>query len=158
MPRVMVAATGEVQAVIGARFRQLLASPAHELVDIAMIVGQQDPGLHLAPVGARVVLEPLQRVVDADGVEEGQRQGLARPMVPLAVGDLVAHLREARHRKVNGQFGGRDAVAPEVVALFEHVRVGDFLFGPRDFDAGAIVADQVAQLLDPDSVGNGRAG
>ena len=70
---------------------QLLDGPADELIDVAMIVCEQDPGLDHAPVGAGIVHEPPQGVVHPDGIE--QRQG-ARLIIggdPGSVGHLVAH-------------------------------------------------------------------
>ena len=74
---------------------QLLQAPAHELVDIAVIVGQQHPRLHRPPVGARVMHEAPQRVIDARGVEQRERPLGVRADLELAVGDLVADHRTA---------------------------------------------------------------
>ena len=63
---------------------------AHELVDVAVIVGQQHPALHVPPVAAGVVHEAAQRVVDAGGIEQRQRQSAAVVEIDEAVGDLVA--------------------------------------------------------------------
>ncbi len=74
-------------AVAGA---QLLEAPVDELVDIAVVVGQQHPRLHRAPVGAGVVDEPAQRVIDAHRVEQRERPLEAGADFERAVGDLVA--------------------------------------------------------------------
>ena len=68
---------------------ELLQSPLHELVDIAVIVGEQHPGLHRAPVRARVVDEAPQRVVDAWRIEQRKR--------PFAA-DARIRRRPSRHR------------------------------------------------------------
>ena len=86
---------------------QLLEAPAHELVDIAMIVGQQHPGLHRAPIRARVVHQPPQRIIDARRVEQRQRPLGAGIDVECPVGDLVADHRERRRRKMARRSGTR---------------------------------------------------
>ena len=61
---------------------ELLQSPLHELVDIAVVVRQQHPGLHRAPVGARVMHEPSQRIIDARRVERAQAAARRRGRIP----------------------------------------------------------------------------
>ncbi len=94
------------------------------------------------------MLEALQRIVDADRIEEGQGLRLAGAMVPFAIGDLVADMGELRGGEVQRQFGGGDAVAAEVVARFDDIGVGDFLGGALDLDRRLVVAHEVAELLD----------
>ena len=68
------------QAVIGAGgIGQLGQSPGHELVEIALVVGEQNPGLHVPPVRARVMHQTAQRVIHAHRVE--QRKGLGLPRI-----------------------------------------------------------------------------
>ena len=86
-------AAGQHEALVGAVAAQAFQAPADELVDIAMVVGEQNPVLHVAPVAARVVHEAAQRVVDAHGIEERERARLAFGDIPLAVGHLVPHER-----------------------------------------------------------------
>ena len=117
---------------------QLLQAPAHELVDVAVIVGQQHPGLHRPPVGAGVVDEAAQRVVDAQRVEQGERPLGAD--VELAVGDLVADRRQRGGGKVARELGGVGAAARQFVAALEHIRVGDLLRADADLDRGAVFA------------------
>ena len=66
---------------------QLLERPAHELVDIAVVIGEQDPRLNCAPVGARVVDEPAKRVVDraASNSARGRGSPCANSQVPSAI-------------------------------------------------------------------------
>ena len=121
--------------------RKLLAAPAHELVDVAVVVGEQDPLLHVAPIAARVVHEAAQRVVDAGGVEQRQRAWLALAMLPLPIRDLVAHGGELRRRKMAGEIGRGDAGARNLVGALEHIGVGDLLVADGDLNAGAILGD-----------------
>ena len=104
---------------------QLLQAPLHELIDIAVIVGEQHPGLHRAPVGAGVVDEAAQRIIDARRVEQGERPLGAE--VELAVRRLVADRRQRRHGKEPGEVRRVAAAAREFVAAFDDVRVGNFL-------------------------------
>ena len=67
---------------------ELLQAPLHELINIAVVVREQHPGLHRPPVRARVVHEAAERIVGAGRVEQGQRS--LRPEVELAVGGLIA--------------------------------------------------------------------
>ena len=136
-------------------------APAHELVDVAVIVGQQDPGLDVAPVGAGVVHQAAQRVIDAHGVEQRERAlGVGR-LSNSAVGDLVADHREQRRREIAGEVGGGGAAAPEVVAGLEHVGIGDLLGADADLDLGAVIrrpAAAAAQQIGAEIGGLGHRG
>ena len=82
----MLAAHGDVprqhKPVKRAFARKLLASPAHELIHIAVIVGEQDPALYVAPIASRIVDEPPQGEIGAQRVEQGQRIRRARLAPP----------------------------------------------------------------------------
>ena len=106
---------------------ELLARPAHEAVDVAVVVGEQNPALHMPPVAARVVHEALQRIVDAHRVEQRERARLALAEVPGAVGDLVAHGGELRRREVPGEVGHVHGRAGQLLGAVEHVRIGNAL-------------------------------
>ena len=56
---------------------QHVEAVADELVDVAVVVGQQDPRLHMAPVAAGVVHQPAQREVHPRAIEQCQRIGSA---------------------------------------------------------------------------------
>ncbi len=127
---------------------QLLQAPAHELIDVAMIVRQQHPGLHRAPVGAGVMHQPAQGIIDARGVEQSDRALEAGTNVERAVGDFVADDRERGHGKEAREFGRRRAAAPQFVAAFEDIGVRDFLHADADLDLGAEFGDQRLELLE----------
>ncbi len=78
-----LAAAGQHQPLEPAlRPRKLGKAEADELFDIALVIRQQDPRLHGTPVGAGVVHQPAQRVIDAHGIEQRERQrraGRCRP-------------------------------------------------------------------------------
>ena len=120
----------------------------HELVDIAVIVGQQHPGLHRAPVRAGVVDQPAQRIIDPDRVEQGEWARLALDQLIGAVGDLVADQREQRRREIAREFGGGDLAASEFVAAFERVGIGDFLAADAGLDRRAIFRDERPELVE----------
>ncbi len=127
---------------------QDVEAEAHELVDVAMVVGEQDPRLDVAPVRARVVDETAQRKVDPDRVEECQGPRAFRLVgLPEPVGDLVAHRREQRHREMAGEVGRGGAVAGEVGPGLDHVGVRDLLGARSDLDRDAVVAHQRVQLI-----------
>ncbi len=129
---------------------QLLEAPADELVDIAMIVGEQHPGLHVAPVRARVMHQPAQRIIYPRGVEQSERALGAGTDFKHPVGDFVADDGERGRREMARDVGRADAAAPEFVAALEHVRVGDLLRARPDFDLGAIFARPAARAARAD--------
>ena len=57
-------------------FAQLLHGPADELVDIAMIVGEQDVLLEMLDRGAGIVAQAGQREIGAQRVEQRERAGV----------------------------------------------------------------------------------
>ena len=125
---------------------KLLQAPLHELVDIAVIVGQQHPGLHRPPVGAGIVHEPAQRIIDARRVEQGERPLGAE--VELAVRGLVADRGERRHGKETRELRRVGAAARQLIAAFDHIRVGNLLRADADLDRGAVFRDQRLELLE----------
>ena len=52
---------------------------ADELVDVALVVGEQHEALEMLGIGAGVVEQALQRQIDALGAEQRQAAG-ARPL------------------------------------------------------------------------------
>ncbi len=125
---------------------QLLQAPLDELVDIAVVVGEQHPRLHRPPVGAGIVHEAAQRIIDPRRVEQGERPLGAE--VELAVRRLVADRGERGHGKKTREFGGVGAAARQLVAALDHIRVGDLLRADADLDRGAVFADQRLELLE----------
>src|SRR5208282_1996317 len=73
---------------------ELLASPAHELIHVAVIVCKQDPALHMAPIAPGIVDEPAEREVGAHGIEQGKRMWIPLLALPQAVCDFIAHSRK----------------------------------------------------------------
>ena len=114
-----------------------------------MIVGQQHPGLHRAPIRAGVVHEPPQRIVDPHRVEQRERP-LARRggfrTAPSAISSPTTASegtgKEAR------ELGRGRAAAPEFVAALEDVGIGDFLRADADFDRRAEFRDERLELLE----------
>ncbi len=127
---------------------QLRAAPAQELVDVAVVVGEQDPVLHVAPVAAGVVHDAAQRIVDSDGVEQREGTRGARRVVPEAVRDLVADEGEARHGKMTGEVRGCDVGLVQLFGALEHVGVGNFLIALLHLEGDGIVLLQGVQLLE----------
>ena len=125
---------------------QLRAGEAHELVDVAMVVGEQQIGLHVFGGRARIVGDPRQREVGAQRIEEGQRPHRARRRGPEPVADLVADLGELGGREVASDRGGAD-VGGRRVGGVQHVRKRDLLLGAADLDLDVEVLHQEAQLL-----------
>src|SRR5690606_20993527 len=54
-------------------FRHLLLAEFDELVDIALVVGEQDEALEMHRLGAGVVIEPGEREIDPLGREKRER-------------------------------------------------------------------------------------
>ena len=102
MPRTMCRRRGDA-----ARHRafdaELLTAPDDELVDIAVIVGEQYPGLHVAPMGAGIMQDALEGIIHPDRIEHSKRQGLAGHVVPIAIGDFIAHQIKAAARGNGGR-------------------------------------------------------
>ena len=135
-------------ALVGTALGEPCQAPAHELVDVAVIVGEQNPLLHVAPVAARIVHEPAQRVVDAHRIEQGERTRLSLRHLPLAVHHLVADEGEQRGGKMARKLAGGYPGPADVVDALQHVRVGDLLAADLDCDLGVVLGDQGLELLE----------
>ena len=72
----------------------VLERDAAELVDVEGVVREDHEVLEMVGLGAGVVREPLQRIVDARRGEMGERVGAARRRHEGAVGDLVVGVLE----------------------------------------------------------------
>ena len=126
---------------------ELIARPAHEAVDVAVVVGEQNPALHVAPVAPRVVHQPLQRIVDAHRIEQSERARLALAEIPGAVGDLVAHRGELRCGEVPGEIGHVHRRARQLLGAVEHIGVGNALAARLHLDPGAELGGERLELL-----------
>ncbi|VVN05878.1 hypothetical protein PS623_03531 [Pseudomonas fluorescens] len=127
---------------------QLLKAMGDELVNVAVVVGQQDPWLHMAPVATGVVHQAAQREVHAGGVEQRQRQIVGIAPVPQAIGDIVGGSRQVGAGEHPRQGGGGDAGAGQFIALLDHVRVGDVLLADADFHGHRVVVHKGPQLVE----------
>ncbi len=118
-------------------------------------------------VGAGVVIEPAQRVIDAGGAKQRQRLGRAGLKLERAVGDGIVHGGQIRHveriaqRSRHGRVlaGGDGSFDVDVAAIGEVD--GDRLAGLADFDGHAVVLDQQPDLLGeigPEQIRPGHAG
>ena len=107
--------------------RSSSSAPAHELVDVAMVVGEQHVGLHVVGRRAGVVGEPRQREIGARAVEQGQRPDVDAVGRPEAVGDLVADGGEFGGGEMSAEFGGGEVLDVEVDGAVQDVGKGDVL-------------------------------
>ncbi len=126
---------------------QLLQAMLDELIDVAMVVGEQDPGLHVTPVAAGVVDDAAQREIGAGGVEQRQRQRIDALPVIVAVGDVIVGRGEIGAGEDPCQLGGGHATAGQFVALLHHIGIGDVLATATDLDLEVVVAHQGFELL-----------
>ena len=81
--------------------------------------------------------QPPQRIVDAYGVEQGQRPRPAVLELPKPVDDLVANIGEDGGRKVTRQLGDRELAMDELVAGLGDEGIRDLLATAADLDSGA---------------------
>ena len=141
---------------------QHVQSVADELIDVAVIVGQQDPGLYMAPVAAGVMHQPAQGEIRTRGVEQRQRQRVGPLPVDQAVGDTISGGGQVGAGKHPRQLGSGHARAGQLIALLHHVGIGNGLLADADFQPHVEFAGQRAQLLQQIAakglgMGNGRA-
>ncbi len=118
-----------------------------ELVDVAVVVGQQNPWLHMAPVAAGVVHQSAQGEVHPRGVEQGQRQRVGVFPIVQAIGDAIGRGRQIRTREHSRQHRRRDAGAGQFIALLDHVRVRNVLLTDADFHGHGEVVHQRNELF-----------
>ena len=71
--------------------RHVLAAQSREGIDIELVVREDHEILEVLRIGAGVVVEPVQRIVDPRGTEQGKRFGRAGRQLQRAVGDRVVH-------------------------------------------------------------------
>jgi len=68
-----------------------VAAQTRESVRVELIVREDHEVLEVLGVGARIVIEPVQRVVHARGAKQRERRRRARRMRPSPIGDSVVH-------------------------------------------------------------------
>ena len=127
---------------------QLFEPPMDELVDVAVVVGQQQPRLHRAPVGAGVVDEPAQRVIDARRVEQSDR-----PLEPGRISNAPSVISSPTTASdgTGKKRASSAAVAPRRKSsspLSRHVRIRDFLPADADLDRRAEFLNQRLELFE----------
>ena len=89
--------------------------------------------------------EAAERIIDAGRVEQGERPLGAE--VELAVRGLIANRGQRRHGKEPCELGGVGAAARQLVAAFDHVRVGNLLRADADLDRGPVLRHERLKLL-----------
>ncbi|MNZ28392.1 hypothetical protein D3C78_456200 [compost metagenome] len=126
---------------------QLVQAVADELVDVAVVVGQQYPRLHMAPVTAGVMHQAAQGEVHPRGIE--QRQGQRIGVFPFieAVGDAVGGGGQIGAREHPGQLGGGHPGTGQFVAVLHHIGIGNVLPAGAHFNLHGEVMHQRPQLL-----------
>ncbi|MCY1433257.1 hypothetical protein D9M71_492800 [compost metagenome] len=124
-----------------------LQAEVDELVDVAVVVGQQNPWLHMAPVAAGVVHQAAQGEVDPRGVEQRQRHRVGVLPLVQAVGDAVGSGRQIGAGEHSRELGGGHAGTGQLVTMLDHVGIGDVLFAGADFHPYGEVLHQRPQLL-----------
>src|ERR1700683_1522322 len=86
-----------------ARAHALVAKPRED-IDIELIVREDHKILEVFRIGAGVVVEPVQRIIDARGTEQRQRLGRARRCsVPLAIASSMAARSGVSNTSRNGR-------------------------------------------------------
>ena len=76
----------------------MLAAPADEFIDIAVIIGEQHETLEMLRRGSGIMAQARQREIRSQRIEQGERCGLAFGRDEQAIGRLVSDI---------GQIGGR---------------------------------------------------
>ncbi|MNS49539.1 hypothetical protein D3C72_821490 [compost metagenome] len=137
---------------------QLVEAVADELVDIAVIVGQQDPWLHMAPVAAGVVHQAAQREVDPRGIEQRQWHDFSMVPVVQAISDVVGGRRQVGAGEHSRQLRSGNAATGQLVALVDHIGIRDVLLADADFYRDGVVVHERAQLLQQVATESSRLG
>ena len=135
----------------------LLAAELDELVDVALIVGEEHEVLEMLRRGAGVVLQPRERIVDALGGEERQRARLAGCRDECAVGDRIVGRRkvgEGEMRLQRAQVRLRDVGD----ALLDHEGKRDRPAADPDMHRHLVVLQDVARSALRSSGRRGRGG
>ena len=127
-----------------------LVTESHEFVDVELVVREQHEILEVLRVGARVVAQAVQRVVDPRCREQRQGMRLARLRHERAVGDAVVHGAEiGQVEQVAQQQPALGAqVAFDVVVLGDRKVDRDRLDARADLERHAVVLEQEPELLE----------
>ncbi len=126
---------------------QLLQAMDDELVDITVVVGQQNPRLHMTPVAAGVMHQAAQGKIHPRRVEQGQRQRMGVFPVVQAVGNAIGGGRQIGAWEHSRQHGSGHAGTGQLIALLDHVRIRNVLLADPDFDGHGEVVHQRDQLF-----------
>ena len=121
---------------------QHVEAVANELIDVTVIVGQQNPGLHVAPVTAGVMHQPAQGEIHPRAVEQGQRVRVGVFPVVQAIGNIIGRGGQIGAGEYPRQLRGRHAAASELVALFDDIGIGNVAGADADFHLHAEVMHQ----------------
>ena len=132
------------------RTRHRCVAQAHELVDVELVIGEKHEVLEVLGVGAGVMAQPMQRIVDARCGEEGERTRLAGRRHEGAVDDAVVHRAEIGQieQVAQQQASIRRQVAFDVVVLGKGEVNGDRLHARADLERDAVVFQEQAELLE----------
>ncbi len=101
-----------------------LGRPVDELVDVAVVVGEQHEALEMLGRGASVMREAGEREIGAQAIEQRQRHGLAGLVQIEAVGQFVADQRQLGGREIARKLVRADARHRGAVLPVEHVGNG----------------------------------
>src|SRR3546814_18557077 len=102
-----------------------------DLVDIAVIVGEQYVALEMLGRGAGIVAQPREAEIGAQRVEQRERLRRGRIESEQTVGELVADIGELGGREMARQLQRGDAAHVRTVAPVQHIWTGDMLAGAR---------------------------
>ena len=137
---------------------QLLKAVKDKLVNITVIVGQQDPRLHMAPVAAGVMHQPAQGKIDPRRIEQRQRQRIGVLPIVQAISNAISGSGQVGAGEHSHQRCGRHAGAGQLITLFDDVRVRNVLLADTDFHLNGEIAHQRHQLLQKVVTERGRMG
>ncbi len=130
------AGEGDVRAV---GIEDLTATPAHKLIHIAGVVGEQHKRLEMFGWRTGVVTQARQREINAAGVKMRQRGKLCRMVDP--VGGFIPNLRQLGGREVARQASAHGAVQRQFGTI-NHIRIGDLMARWLDGDVGTVILIQ----------------
>ena len=137
---------------------QLLKAVQDELIDIAMVVGQQNPRLHMAPIAAGVVHQATQREVDPGSVEQRQGQRIGVFPIVQAICDAVGGGGQVGAGEYARQRGCGHSGTGKLIPLFDHIGIRNILLADTDFHLNGEIAHQRHQLLQKVVTERGRMG
>src|SRR5471030_37343 len=128
-------------------FTEFFQAVEDELVNVTVVVGQQDPGLYMAPVATGVMHKPPQGKVHTCGVEQGQRQRIGIGPVVQAVSDTIGGGRQVGTREYTGQGRSGYAGTGQFIALLDHIGIRDVLLADAHVHLDGEVIHQRHELF-----------